>query len=103
MLLDHWNFFGRHFDAEIASRDHDSVSDFQDLFQMVDGLRLFEFRDDRDIALVRGDDLLDLRDIGGGAHERERHRVDTVLQSELEVLAIFFGQERESIARRREG
>ncbi len=79
VLLNHRNFFRRHLDAEIAAGDHDSVGGFEDFFQMIDGLRLFELGDDRDIALVRGDDLLDLGDVGGGADERKRDGIDAVL------------------------
>ena len=50
VLLNDGNFFGRHFDAEVAAGDHDSVGDFENFFEMIDGLRLLEFGDDRDIA-----------------------------------------------------
>ena len=90
MLLDDGNFFGRHFDAEIAAGDHDSVSDFEDFFQMIDGLRLFELGDDWDIAAVRGDDALYLGDVGGGAHEGKRNRVDAMVEAELKIFAVFF-------------
>src|SRR5437879_3591994 len=89
VLLYHRDFFGRHFDAEIAAGDHDSVGGFEDFFQMIDGLRLFEFGNDRDIALVRGDDSLDGRDIGGGADEGESDGIDSVPEAKLQVLAIF--------------
>ena len=69
MLLDDGNFLGSHFDAEISAGDHDSVSDLEDFFQMIDGLRLFELGDDWDIAAVSGNDALYLGDVGGGAHE----------------------------------
>ena len=52
VLLDHGNFFRRHLDAEIPARDHDSVRDFQDFLQMIDGLGLFQFGDDRHITSV---------------------------------------------------
>jgi hypothetical protein len=58
VLLNDGNFFRRHLDAEIAAGDHDSVGGFENFFEMIDGLRLFEFRDDGDIAAVRGNDLL---------------------------------------------
>ena len=79
VLLNDRNFFGRHFDAEIAARDHDAVGGFENFFQMIDGLRLFELGDHGDIAAVRGDDLLDHLHIGGGAHEGERHSIDAVV------------------------
>ena len=42
MLLNDRNFFRRHFHAEIAARHHHAVSSFQNFFEMVDGLRLFQ-------------------------------------------------------------
>ena len=65
--------------TEGATRDHDSVSSPEDFFQMIDGLRLFELGNDRDIAPVRGDDSLDSGDIGGGTDEGEGNGVDAVL------------------------
>jgi hypothetical protein len=78
VLLNDWDFFRRHFYAEIAASDHDSVGGFENFFQVIDGLRLFEFRDDGDVAVVLGDDLLDHADIGGGADEGKRDGVDAV-------------------------
>ena len=46
-------FSGGDLDAEIAAGDHDSVGGFENFFQMVDSLRLFELGDDRDVAVVR--------------------------------------------------
>ena len=57
VLLNDRDFFRRHFDAEIAAGDHDSVGGFENFFQMIDGLRLFELGDDGNVAAVRGDDL----------------------------------------------
>ena len=94
VLLNDGNFFGRHFDAEIAAGDHDSVGGFENFFEMIDGLRLFQFGDDGDVAAVLSDDLFDHLHVGGGADERDRDRVDAVGESELEILAIFFGERR---------
>src|SRR5580700_6497637 len=41
MLLNDRNFFRRHFYAEIAAGDHNSVGGFENFFQMIDGLGLF--------------------------------------------------------------
>ncbi len=59
MLLNDGNFFRSHLDAEIATGDHDSVGGLEDFFQMIDGLRLFQFGDHGNIAVMAGDDLLD--------------------------------------------
>ena len=34
----------------------------------------------------------DHADVGGGAHEGNRDRIDTVLEPEFEVFAVFFGK-----------
>ena len=100
VLLNDRNFLRRHFDAEIAAGDHDSVGHFENFFEVIDGLRLFEFGDDGDIALVRGDNLLDHADVGGGADEGQGDGIDAVLEAEFEILAIFFRErgDRESDA-----
>ena len=58
MLLNDGNFFWRHFNAEVAAGHHDSVGGFENFLQMIDGLRLFQLGDHRNVAVVRGDDLL---------------------------------------------
>src|SRR5580658_319338 len=90
VLLNDGDFFRGHFYAEVAAGDHDSVGCFENFFQMIDGLRLFQFRDYGDVAVVLGDDLFDHDDVGGGADEGNRNRVDAVGQAEFQVLAIFF-------------
>ena len=40
--------------------------------------------------LVRGDNLLDHADVGGGADEGKRDGIDAVIEAEFEILAIFF-------------
>ena len=43
---------------------------------------------------VSGNNLLHHADVGGGAHEGNRDRVDAVLQAELEIFTVFLGQRR---------
>ena len=95
MLLNDGNFFWRHFNAEIAASDHDSVGHFENFFQMIDSLRFFELGDDGHVASVRRDDLLDHADIGGGADEGKCDRVNTVAEAEFEVFAVFSSERRD--------
>ena len=85
---------------EISAGDHDSVGHFKNFFEVIDGLRLLEFGDDRDIALVRSDNLLDHADVGRGADEGQGDGIDAVIETEFEILAIFFRErgDRESDA-----
>src|SRR5215470_9807854 len=61
---------------------------------MIDGLRLFKLRDNRHVALVRGNDLLGFGDIGGGPDEGESDGVNSVLKAEFQVLTVFRRQSR---------
>src|SRR5262249_13339748 len=52
VLLNDWNLFRGHLNAEIAAGDHGCVGSFENFFQMVDGLRFFELGDYWDVVLV---------------------------------------------------
>ncbi len=54
MLLDGGNFFGRDFDAQVATSDHDCVGDLEDGVEVFDGLRLFELGDDPGVGFEGG-------------------------------------------------
>ena len=69
MLLNDRNFLGRHFDAQVAARDHDAVGSREDFFQLFQYLRLFQLRDHRGIAAVGANKLLGIVHIAGGTHE----------------------------------
>src|SRR5208282_3935494 len=90
MLLNDRDFFRRHLDSKIAAGDHDSVGSFENLLEMVDGLRLFELGDDRNLFAIGGDDLFHHLHVGGAAHERDGDRVDAVREAKVQVLAVFF-------------
>ena len=59
---------------------------------MLDGLGLFKLGDDPGFAAVSGDAVAHQADVFGGADEGNGDGVDAVLEGELEVLGIFFGQ-----------
>ena len=89
-------FSGGNFHAEIAACHHDAVGNLQNLFEVLDSLRLFELGDDRSIAFGGGDDLFDCADIGGSAHERDRHRIDAGREPEGEVFLVLAGERRQA-------
>ena len=92
VLLNHRNFFRGHFDAEIAASDHHAVGDFENFFQVIDGLRLFQLGDDRNVAAVIRNNLFHCLHVGGGADERKRDRIDALLEAEFEILTVFVRQ-----------
>jgi len=95
MLLDYWYFFGSDFDAEVSASDHDTVGGLENFFQMIDGLRFFEFGDDWDITAVRGDDPLGFANIGSRTDEGLSDGIDAVPKSEFEVPLVFLCKRRD--------
>ena len=92
VLLDGGNFFGRDFDAEIATGDHDGVGDFEDAVEVLDGLGLFELGDDPGIGVEGGEAVLDVADVVGGADEGDGDGVDALADGEDEVFLVLFGE-----------
>ncbi len=68
-------------DAQVAAGDHDRVERLDDLFEVVDGLRLLDLRDDRDAAADLVHDLVDAHDVFRVPHERQRDEVGTELEA----------------------
>ena len=66
----------RHLDAEVAARHHDRVDQRQDARQVGHDLGPLELGDDRDVGALVVEELAHLLDVGGGAHEGDRHVVD---------------------------
>ena len=92
VLLNDRDFFRGNFDAQIAAGDHHSVGGLENFFQMIYSLGLFKLGDDRNIAVVRGDDVLDHTDVCCGSNEGESNGVHTVIDTEFQVFAVFFGE-----------
>ncbi len=59
---------------------------------MLDGLRLFELGDDPGIAAVCGDAIAHQADVFSGAHKGDGDGVDAVIERELEIDGVFFGE-----------
>ena len=59
---------------------------------MIDGLRLFQLRDDGKVAAVIRNNLFHCLHVGGRADKRKRDRIDALLQAEFEILTVFVRQ-----------
>ena len=94
MFLNHRNFLRWHFHAQIATRDHHAIAGLKNFFNMLDGLRLLQFRNDWNIAAVIKNKLLQGVYVGSGSHERLRDSVHAMFEPELQVLAIFVRKRR---------
>ena len=58
----------------------------------VDGLRLLDLGDDRDLAALLGHDLVHAVDVVGVAHERERDEVGAELEAPAQVGLVLLGE-----------
>ena len=77
LLLQHRHHLGADLDAEIATGDHQPVGLGEDLVERLDRLRLLDLRDHAGDGAALLDDLLQLADVLGCPHERERDVVDS--------------------------
>ena len=97
-LLDHellvdGDRFGWNFDAQIATRNHDSVGFFDDGIQILDGLGVFHLGEDENVfAAMLFEELSDLADIVDVSDKRSRAEVDMILAAENEVGFILLGK-----------
>ena len=92
LLLNGGDFFRRHFNTEIAARNHDAVGNFKNRVEMVDGLRLFELGDDPALGAERCDAIFYEADVFAGPDERHCDRVNTGFQREGQIFFVFFCQ-----------
>ncbi len=81
-LLHAGHFFQRHFDAEIAARDHQRVGEFEDVAEPRHGLRFFDLGHHRGAA---AGDLLRFGDVFRPLDEGQRDPVDAGVEGGFEV------------------
>src|ERR1700726_2162793 len=91
LLLHARHLLKRHFHAEVAARDHDGVSEIENVADAADRLRLFDLRHDGGAAAR---DLLRVGDILGALDEREPDPVDAGVERGFEIGMILRGQRR---------
>src|SRR5207249_6507180 len=94
MFLNYWDSFRRQLYAEVAAGYHHAIGCFENFFELIECLGLFQFGDHGNSTVVSRDDLLGSSDIGGGTHERESYYVDAVFKTKFKVLAVFGSKRR---------
>ena len=85
-LLQHRHFLRGHLDAEISTRDHDTIRQLADFLQPVDCLRFFQLDDDR--CLI-ADQLARLGNVFRTLHERKGDPIDAKTQREGQVCPVL--------------
>ena len=91
-LLHAGDFFQRHFDAEIAARDHQRVGKFEDVGEPRYGLRLLDLGHHRGAAARK---FLRFGDILGALNERQRDPIDAGIERGFEIGDILRRQRRQ--------
>ncbi len=76
------------FHAKVAARHHDRVGRGDDLVVGRERLLLLDLGDHELVAAGGRDELLELANVVGAAHERERHVVDILAHAPGQQLAI---------------
>ena len=80
----------RQFDPEIAAGDHDAIGHLENLVHLLDGLRLFDLRDDWHVGRARrGGRGFGCADVVGRLHEAQRHDVDAHRDARAQVLHVL--------------
>ena len=80
---------------EIPPRDHHRVGLGQDVVEDVDRLGLLDLRDHVRVRAGLLDQRLQIPDVGGRPHERQRDAVHAQLERELEVFQVLARERRD--------
>ena len=92
LLLQDGHLLDRHFHAEVAARNHDSVAGLENLVKALQRVCPFYLRDnERLFAHVRGG-RANRFDVGRGLHERLAHRVHALTEREFKAGAVVFSE-----------
>lgn len=94
-LGDQRHLFERHFHSHVTTGDHDAVEHFDDILEVLHGLRLFDLGHDRDAAPFFVHDLMGAVDVGRETHERHGDDVSAGLDGPTQVVLILLGQRRQ--------
>ena len=86
----------RHFDAEVAARDHDPAVDRVDDLGGVDrGLGALDLGDQRDVGAEAFEAVDDRGQVGGGRDEGDGEQVDPLLDGEVDPAEVGLGRRRQ--------
>ncbi|CAH3308914.1 hypothetical protein AH0328V1_2698, partial [Enterobacter cloacae] len=92
-LLREDHFFNRDFNAQVATRYHDTVRRFEDFVEVVQAFLVFDLGDDLDVlAAVRFQVLTDLNHVRTFTDKGGSNEVHALFAAEDQVLFVFFSQ-----------
>src|SRR5690606_39770563 len=76
----------------VAASHHDSVELVDDVFEVVDCLRFLDLRDDGQLDVFLGHDLVHAVDVGTVAHKRQRDQVCAEPEGPAQVVLVLLRQ-----------
>ena len=91
-LLQQRHLLGGHLHPQVAAGHHHPIAEMQDVIDLIDGFKFFNFCHHRRGMAMAGNQLLDLQHVGGVAHKAERHPVHPLLQPEGQIGAVLVGE-----------
>jgi len=96
LLLNDRHGLRRQLHAEVSARDHHPIAHFEDLVEIVDGLRFLQLRDHVDLIAARFvQKRAELDDVGLAADERRGDVVELPLHGESDIDAILVRDRRD--------
>lgn len=88
-LLSHEDLRSRDFDTEITTSDHDSVGFAKDLVKVSNTLQVLDLDDDLDVLSGLSQMTTDVLDVLSTTDEGSEDHVDSVLDSESEIVLVL--------------
>ena len=91
-LLGDENLSRRNFNTKVSTGNHDTVSLFKDLVEVVDTLLILNLGNDLDVLACLAKNFTNVGDITGPTDERCKNHIHLVSDTKLEIILIFFGK-----------
>lgn len=82
-------------DTQVTTGDHNTVGLVKNLVEVIDTLLVLDLGDNLDLLTLFAHDFTDVTDIATTTDKRSKDHVDLVLDTELQVADILFGQSRQ--------
>jgi len=94
-LLSNEDLSRRNLDTKITTCNHDSISLFEDLVEIVHTLLVLDLGNDLDLFSCVAKYLTDGSNVAAVADERSEDHVDLILDAEAEVVLVFLRERRQ--------
>jgi hypothetical protein len=87
--------FTRDFDTHITTSNHNTISFSKDFIKVDNTLMVLNLTDDLDVLTLLTEDTTDILDILGTTDERGKDHINTILNTETEIVLVLLRKSRE--------